>query len=109
MTSSSDNFSILTVCTGNICRSPLAEAALREAFADLDEITVESAGTSAPVGAPVPSDFVALAHGLQLSTESHRARALTPEMVRQADLVLALDRSHRRAIVSSSLAPTGPR
>jgi protein-tyrosine-phosphatase len=87
---------ILLVCTGNTCRSPMAEALLRDALAarGLDQVTVSSAGIGAWEGAPASEGayLVGLEHGLDLS--GHRARLATPELLRDSDLVLAMGRSH---------------
>jgi protein-tyrosine phosphatase len=87
---------ILFVCTGNTCRSPMAEALLREAAAarGLDQVVVSSAGAGAWDGAPVSEGayLVGLENGLDLS--NHRARLLTREIVRGADLVLVMSGHH---------------
>lgn len=92
-------FRILTVCTGNVCRSPLAEALLRAELADLP-VNVSSAGTRALVDAPMTGQNMDIA---QRETgqrpQIHRARQLLSQHLRSADLVLALSRSHRREAV----------
>lgn len=89
---------ILFVCTGNICRSPLAEAIARRILEErgVTDIAVASAGTAAYDGAPASegSYLVALEHGLDLS--GHQARELTAQLVEEADLVLAMSRGHQR-------------
>lgn len=82
---------ILVVCTGNICRSPIAEGLLK---AKLPGKTVLSAGTMAMVGhgADPLSIEVSRAQGLDIA--AHRAQQLTPELLQAADLVLTLDGSH---------------
>ena len=91
---------ILLVCTGNICRSPLAAAILFRALADreLTGVEVSSAGTGAWDGAPASEGayLVALERGLDLS--GHRARLLTRELVENADLILTMARHHRARV-----------
>jgi protein-tyrosine-phosphatase len=88
------------VCTGNICRSPLAAALLQRALGQrgIDGIDVSSAGTGAWDGAPVSEGayLVGLERGLDLS--AHRARLLTRELVEAADLVLTMARHHRARV-----------
>lgn len=91
---------VLFVCTGNICRSPLAAALLERALKDrgIEEVTVTSAGTGAWDGAPASEGayLVGLEHGLDLS--GHRARLLTRELVEEADLILTMARHHRARV-----------
>lgn len=92
---------ILTVCTGNICRSPLAAQLLATRLADLG-VTVSSAGTRARGGTPMTPEAQALAadRGIPSSLSAeHAARYLTPAHVAAADLVLAMTRDHRREVV----------
>jgi protein-tyrosine phosphatase len=92
-------FTILTVCTGNVCRSPLAEQLLRAGLADIPGVTVASAGTGALVGEPMPREAAELSVRYGGSPDGHRGRDLTGEQVRGADLVLGMSREHRRAAV----------
>ncbi|QGU01018.1 Low molecular weight protein-tyrosine-phosphatase etp [Corynebacterium kalinowskii] len=98
-----ETFNILTVCTGNICRSPLAEQLLRQKLESVAEVQVASAGIQAMVGHPMPEESLRLAKENAIADpEAHSARQLTEEMVEHSDLVLAMDRSHRKSIVELS-------
>ena len=87
---------VLVVCTGNVCRSPMAAAILRRRLAERGATGVEvtSAGTAPWDGAPASegSYLISLEHGLDLS--DHRARQLTTDMVAGADLVLGMSPHH---------------
>lgn len=90
---------ILLVCTGNICRSPIAEALLGTMLApDNPEVTVGSAGTGAWDGTPASEGayLVSLEHGLDLS--SHVARLLTRDLVEEASLIITMARHHRSRV-----------
>lgn len=92
-------FRILLVCSGNICRSPMAEQLLRIGLDGVD-VSVASAGTIAWVGEPMDSDARAIAERLGVTdAAAHVARRLDAASVRDADLVLALAREHEGAIV----------
>ena len=87
---------VLFVCSGNTCRSPMAEALFRRMLDDAgrQDISVESAGTGAYDGAPASegSFLVAVEAGLDLTR--HRARLLDRELVAQADLILTMSKGH---------------
>lgn len=95
--SNSSRFHILTVCTGNICRSPAAERLLRLHLDDT--VTVTSAGTGALVGEPIANPMKPLLAHAGADTERFSARMLTESHVRSADLVLALTLEHRSQAV----------
>lgn len=94
------SFEILTVCTGNICRSPLAEQVLRAGLSDIPRVSLSSAGVYALVGSPMTPEAAALSVEFGgLGSEYHVARDLTPAIVDVAGLVFAMSREHRRSIV----------
>lgn len=86
---------ILTVCVGNICRSPIAEGLLARYF---PEKRVWSAGVAALVGKPADPFAVDVAkeHGLDLS--AHRANQLAGWMCTAADLILVMESGHKKQI-----------
>lgn len=87
---------LLVLCHGNICRSPLAAALLSRELAPLG-IDVQSAGFIA-FNRPAPAEAVAAAerHGVDLS--DHRSRLLTADVVRAADLIVVMDTAQRRLV-----------
>lgn len=93
-------FAILTVCTGNICRSPFAEQYLRAGLADLPGLVFGSAGTMASDGDRMPPQAEAMSRAYGGDPAAHRARFLFESQVTEASLVLAMAREHRRAVVS---------
>jgi protein-tyrosine phosphatase len=107
------SFVILLVCTGNTCRSPMAECMLRHHLAealettpeDLEErgVIVMSAGIAAMSGGrSTPEAVQAMAErGLDLS--QHESQPLSDRLVRYADLILTMTRGHREAIRSQWL------
>jgi len=93
-------YNLLFVCTGNTCRSPLAESIARRAGLERgwSHLAVRSAGIAAFDGAPASSGAsdVARAQGLDLS--DHSARSLTRSLVDWADLILVMSVAHLMAV-----------
>ncbi|MET1064668.1 MAG: low molecular weight protein-tyrosine-phosphatase [Arthrobacter sp.] len=97
MTSLSSQYRIIAVCTGNICRSPMAELMLAEALgaAGLSRAVVDSAGITAyEVGRPIDPRAARklTAHGVP--SDGHVAREWRPEWFQNRELILALDVDH---------------
>ncbi|WP_114965390.1 low molecular weight protein-tyrosine-phosphatase [Alkalilacustris brevis] len=88
---------LLTVCTGNICRSPVAEAAFRQA---LPGVIVRSAGLHALVGHDIDRDSAsaARAHGIEI--QPHRAQQFSDELGRDADVIFVMENHHRSEMMS---------
>ncbi len=93
-------FRLLFVCTGNTCRSPMAEALTRRALErrGIGAFEVRSAGTSAWPGMPASDGALAVAARAGVSLGSHRSIPLDHEIVGWADLVLAMSPGHLAAI-----------
>ena len=84
--------SVLMVCEGNVCRSPLAAALLAERSPHLE---VMSAGTSAMVGAPVDAVIGELAREHGIALDSHVARQLDASLLNAFDLILTMTKAQR--------------
>jgi len=96
---------ILFVCTGNICRSPLAEGVLKRMLAQAglaDRVRVDSAGTTGYHAGEAPHPGVAALareHGVEL--DGKRARQVSPEDAEAFDLLIGMTRSHRDALAGA--------
>jgi len=92
--------SILVVCTGNVCRSPIAESLLRvalEARLAAEAPDVASAGTMGWVGSGADPSSVVAAAELGVDISGHRAREVSDEDVARSTLILAMAPEHARA------------
>lgn len=88
---------VLTVCIGNICRSPVAEAALAKLLPD---VRVESAGLAAPSGSHAHPFMRELAPSAGLDLSAHRARKIDAIDTSPYDLILVMETAHRAQIAN---------
>lgn len=93
-------FNLLFVCTGNTCRSPMAEAVARSELVrrGWSHVRVGSAGISAHPGDAASEHALRVAERRGLALGQHRSRSLSPELVDWADLVLGMSPSHLQVI-----------
>jgi len=90
------------VCTGNTCRSPMAEALFNSiASAAQSNLRAESAGLHAGNGVPATDNACTVMRTLGIDISSHRSRRLTKELMDKADLVLAMSTVQRGRVVAS--------
>src|SRR3954463_8061736 len=91
---------LLFVCTGNTCRSPMAEAIARKVAIErgLTDVEALSAGTSAHDGAPASDGALLVGMERNMDLGSHQAQTLSRDLVRDADLILAMGPHHLERI-----------
>ena len=99
---------VLFVCTGNICRSPIAEVLARSLFdqhlgANAQAFAVASAGTWGHEGSRMEPEALAALAGRGIDGDAFRARELTRAMVSDADLILVATREH--SVAAAALDP----
>ncbi|HBZ3706679.1 protein tyrosine phosphatase [Klebsiella pneumoniae] len=92
--------SILVVCTGNICRSPIGERILRKEFPNKK---IDSAGIGALVDHPADDSAILVAEENGISLSNHRGKQFTSSLSRSYDLILVMDKEHLEGI--SRIAP----
>jgi protein-tyrosine phosphatase len=95
---------ILIVCVGNICRSPMGEAVLKQALnvKDGDNIQVNSAGLNALVGYPPSETSQRLMINRKIDISNYRARQLTEKLISEVDLILVMEMEQKKWIEGQS-------
>lgn len=96
---SGEHFTVLALCTGNVCRSPAIERLLRASLASDEEVAVMSAGVGALVGEPIQPPMARLLEERGVDAGGFAARQVTKPMAASADLILTATRRHRATIV----------
>ncbi|MBV9874541.1 MAG: serine hydroxymethyltransferase [Verrucomicrobia bacterium] len=90
---------VLFVCTGNVCRSPMAEGLFGRMIAERPDLRVLSAGVSTYPGQPPSAHAVEVLAELGIDISQHRSRPLSEKVVDEADWIIAMTRSHLDSII----------
>lgn len=98
---------ILIVCIGNICRSPMAEALLKESLKDKKIHDITSAGLGALVGHHPDKTAIQLMQEKGLDISSYRATQISQPLIRKADLILVMEAKHKDAIENKDPSAKG--
>src|SRR3990172_3011468 len=92
---------ILFVCTANICRSPMAEVILKENLRNSGntDISISSAGLMDMKGGRARDEAIEIIRNLGVDISHHRSRHLTDDMIKEADMIIVMEASHRDNIL----------
>ena len=97
-----NQYKILLVCTGNTCRTAMAEGIGKNVAKEknLNNVIFSSAGTSAAPGMPATDYAIAASAHWDIDISGHRSRLLNQDLIKEADLILAMGPEHVQVIVN---------
>ncbi|HSQ33836.1 MAG TPA: low molecular weight protein arginine phosphatase [Peptostreptococcaceae bacterium] len=96
---------IVIVCTGNTCRSPMAESILKDALIKrgevIDEFNITSAGISTIDGLDASKHSISALKEMNIDLKNHKSKLLTLDLVEKSDLILTMTKAHKDIILNS--------
>lgn len=98
---------ILVVCVGNICRSPMAEALLRESLKDKKNHSISSAGLGALVGYNPDKTAIQLMQAKGIDISDYHATQINQHLIRESDLILVMELKHKEIIENKAPSAKG--
>ncbi len=93
---------IMFLCTGNICRSSMAEKMMKAMLEEYDlkgAVEVVSSGTAAGIGMPASDNAIEALKEIGLDLTAHRSRPITYQLIKDADLILAMTEGHKEHVL----------
>ncbi len=95
-------YTILVVCTGNTCRSPMVHGLLSKMVSDerLSHVQIKSAGTGTLDGYPASTNSVLAVERDGIDISDHHSTELTPELIDEADIILTLSFTHMMEVIA---------
>lgn len=95
---------ILFICTGNTCRSPMAEGIMKDFLQSKEPfsaVNVESAGIAVPFSTPASPHAVTVLKEMGIDIEDHASQLVTKPLLEKADLILTMTERHKQILISA--------